>query len=149
MILNGSLQKISPFRGAQHFFGPKKSRAPQKVSILCRDHLEFLKWPHKVILKGWFPNIPPHFQYRDINSYTFINAVHFWISQLLCSQSTNSPMFCFSQSPSSSRPSYPVGSWPPQPQKPRRGAPTLAWGSGKLVYSCSRVTKIMHILYCA
>ncbi len=25
------------------FKGPKKSRAPQKVSILCRDHLESLK----------------------------------------------------------------------------------------------------------
>ena len=34
--------------------GPKKSQAPQKVSILCRDHLESLKWPHSVIFKGCF-----------------------------------------------------------------------------------------------
>ncbi len=32
--------------------GPKKSRAPRKVSILRRDHLESLKWPHLVIFKG-------------------------------------------------------------------------------------------------
>ena len=37
-------QLLVPFNRA------KKSRAPQKVSILCQDHLESLKWPHKVIL---------------------------------------------------------------------------------------------------
>ncbi len=46
--------------------GPKKARAPLKVS---RDHLESLKWPHLVIFRGWFDNAPPHLQYRDIDSY--------------------------------------------------------------------------------
>ncbi len=52
------------------FKGPKKSRAPQKVSILCQgEHLESLKWPHLVIFMGWFHNVLPHLQHRDINSY--------------------------------------------------------------------------------
>ncbi len=48
------------------FIGPKKARAPLKVS---RDHLESLKWPHLVIFRGWFDNAPPHLQHRDIDSY--------------------------------------------------------------------------------
>jgi hypothetical protein len=31
---------------------PRKSRAPLKVSILCRDHLESLERPHLLIFKG-------------------------------------------------------------------------------------------------
>jgi hypothetical protein len=32
--------------------GEKKSRAPRKVTILCLDLLESLKWPPLVIFKG-------------------------------------------------------------------------------------------------
>ena len=68
---NGPLHKIYTLRGAIDLFGPngpKKPRAPLKVSILCRDHLESLKWPHLVIFKGWFHNFPPYLQHRYINS---------------------------------------------------------------------------------
>jgi hypothetical protein len=58
-----SLSTLVPFKGS------KKSRAPWKVLLLCRDHLESLKWPHLVIFKGWFHNVPPNLQHRDINSY--------------------------------------------------------------------------------
>jgi hypothetical protein len=49
-------------------FVGKKSRAPQKVSILCRDHLESLNWPHLVIWQGRIHNTTPHLQHRCINS---------------------------------------------------------------------------------
>ncbi len=42
------------------FKGPKKSWAPQKVKILCRDHLETLNWPHLVIWQGRIHNPPRH-----------------------------------------------------------------------------------------
>jgi len=51
------------------FKGPKKSRAPQKVSILCRDHLESLNWTHLMIWQGRIHNTTPHLQHRCINSY--------------------------------------------------------------------------------
>jgi hypothetical protein len=38
------------------FKGPKKSLAPQKVKILCRDHLETLNWPHLVKLSVYLTN---------------------------------------------------------------------------------------------
>jgi hypothetical protein len=50
------------------FKGPKKSRAPQKVSILCRDHLESLNWTHLMIWQGRIHNTTPHLQHRCINS---------------------------------------------------------------------------------
>ncbi len=50
------------------FKGPKKSRAPQKVSILCQDHLESLNWTHLVIWKNRFHNTTPHLQHRCINT---------------------------------------------------------------------------------
>ena len=78
-----SRHKIENFWGGRDFlallngtsdseghFGGQKSRGPLKKSRFCaRDHIESLKWPHLVIFKGWFPNIPPHLQYSDINSY--------------------------------------------------------------------------------
>ncbi len=48
------------------FNGPKKSRPPLKVSILCQHHLESSKWPHVVIFKGWFHNFLPHAQHRTL-----------------------------------------------------------------------------------
>ncbi len=51
------------------FKGPKKSWAPQKVKILCRDHLEILNWPHWVIWQGRIHNTTPHLQHRCMNSY--------------------------------------------------------------------------------
>ncbi len=50
------------------FKGPKKSRASRKVSILCKGPFRNLKWPHLVIFKGEFHNVPPNLHYRDINS---------------------------------------------------------------------------------
>jgi hypothetical protein len=54
------------------FNGPKKSQALLKALILCRDHLECLKWSHLVIFNGWFNNFPPHLQHMDINSYNYL-----------------------------------------------------------------------------
>ncbi len=48
------------------FMRPKKSRA---VSILYRDHLESLNWPHLVIWQGRFHNTTPHLQQCCINIY--------------------------------------------------------------------------------
>jgi hypothetical protein len=50
------------------FKEPKKSWAPQKVKILCRDHLESLNWPHLVIWQGRIHNTTLHLQHRCINS---------------------------------------------------------------------------------
>ena len=80
---NGFLQKISPFRGALDFLGPKmalgwrlvpfngpkKSWAPRKVSIFCRTHLETYNRPHLVIWSGRFYKTTPGLQHRSINSY--------------------------------------------------------------------------------
>ena len=80
---NGSLQKISPFRGALDFLGPKmalgwrlvpfngpkKSWAPRKGSIFCRTHLETYNRPHLVILGGRFYKTPHGLQHRSLNSY--------------------------------------------------------------------------------
>ncbi len=61
------------------FKGPKNSRAPQKVSILCRDHLESLNWPHLVIWQGRIHKNTPHLQHRCINSYfTFLLSNVIW-----------------------------------------------------------------------
>jgi hypothetical protein len=70
IIQNDPMHKISTFRGALDFFGtkialaiaraiyePKTSRAPRKVSNLCRDHLESLNWLHLVIWQGRFHHI--------------------------------------------------------------------------------------------
>jgi hypothetical protein len=51
------------------FKGPKKSRAPQKVSILYRDHLKSLNWPHLVIWQGRFHNIKPNLQHSCIGNF--------------------------------------------------------------------------------
>ncbi len=56
------------FQWLAPFLRPKKSRAPQKVSILCRDHLESLNWPHLVIWQGRIHNTTPHLKHRCINS---------------------------------------------------------------------------------
>ncbi len=49
--------------------------APQKVSILCWDHLESLNWPHLVIWQGRIHNTTPHLQHRCINSYYVLISV--------------------------------------------------------------------------
>ena len=51
------------------FKGPKKSRAPQKVSILCRDHLESLNWTHLMIWQGRIHNTEPHIQHSCIGNF--------------------------------------------------------------------------------
>ncbi len=50
-IIKWGYFKDSKWSLAQNLTGrailvPKKLRAPRKVSILCQDHLESLKWPH-------------------------------------------------------------------------------------------------------
>ncbi len=52
-----------------HLRGQKSLGVPQKVSILCLDHLESLNWPHLVIWQGTIHNTTPHLQHRCINSY--------------------------------------------------------------------------------
>ncbi len=90
-----TLHKISTFQGALNFLatkwpslllvpfkGPKKSGAPQNVSILCRDHLESLNWPHLVIWQGRFDNTTPHLQHRCIDSYTSLDPFLIEMSQV-------------------------------------------------------------------
>jgi len=75
-VKNGTLHKILIFLAPKWpplslvpFKGPKKSRAPQKVSILCWDHLESLNRPQLVIWQGWFDKTTPNLQRKYINSY--------------------------------------------------------------------------------
>ncbi len=49
--------------------GPQNSRAPRKVKILCRDHLESLNWPHLVIWQGRFHNTKPHLRHTSIGTF--------------------------------------------------------------------------------
>jgi hypothetical protein len=53
-----------PFLLTRAIWGVKKVLGPSKVSILYRDHLESLNWPHLVIWQG-----TPHLQHRCINIY--------------------------------------------------------------------------------
>ncbi len=51
-------------------FKGQKSLGPLEKSRFCaRDHLESLKWLHLMIFKGWFHNVPPNLQHRDINPH--------------------------------------------------------------------------------
>ncbi len=69
-------QLSSPWK-SRDFFSPKmalaigrailrgqKSLGPIERSRFCA---RTLKWPHLVIFKGWFHNVPPNLQHRDIN----------------------------------------------------------------------------------
>ena len=58
---NGPLQKISIFRGALDFLGPKMA--------LGRTHLETYNRPHLVIWSGRFYKTTPGLQHRSLNSY--------------------------------------------------------------------------------
>jgi hypothetical protein len=63
----------------------QKSLGPLEKSRFCaRDHLESLKWPHLLIFKGWFHNVPPNLQHRDINSYC-VHVLSFSGCPYLCS----------------------------------------------------------------
>ena len=55
-LLEGPLTFMAP-NGPSH---RSKSLAPLKVSSLCQDHLESLKWPHLIIFEGWIHNPKPH-----------------------------------------------------------------------------------------
>ncbi len=42
-----------------------------KFWFCARDHLESMKWPHLMIFKGWFHNVPINLQQRHINSLVY------------------------------------------------------------------------------
>jgi hypothetical protein len=58
---------------------------PLKIVKWC--HFKDFKWPHLVIFKGWFHNVPPHLQHRDINSYKKLQQ---YSNRFLWTSKTNS-----------------------------------------------------------
>ena len=68
-IQNGPGTKSRLFEGPK---GPKKSRAPRKVKILCKGPFWILQMAPFSDFKGWFHNAPPNIQHRCINSYHYL-----------------------------------------------------------------------------